>query len=217
MLVVALAFCDLLCCSMVMPLGVIEVFENGKWNFGAEVCGMRSVLNDYIQCASIYHVTCMAVDRYLAVCKPFVHRLLTNKAGYLMIAVSLIVPASLVGINTIISLTGDRYGSFWSNNVQYFVWVIAFYAPFFVSYILYLLILIEAQRQTTLPHIKPVVTSSAIKNMKAYHTLGCLIICYTICWLPGWLTIFFEDQSSGHIFILLSWLTYVNTVLNPLL
>ncbi|CAL1535541.1 unnamed protein product, partial [Lymnaea stagnalis] len=56
---------------------------------------------------------------------------------------------------------------------------------------------------------------------KALRTVGFIMICYTLCWLPAWiyLTWLFEQGLSFPLWseILVLWITYSNSALNPII
>ncbi|CAL1544224.1 unnamed protein product, partial [Lymnaea stagnalis] len=86
-----------------MPLMVIELYHSGHWTLGPTCCFIK-VLAHYIWCPLVMcHVVCMAVDRFLAVCKPLVYRSLSFKVGYGLVglcwALSLLVVITPMAAN----------------------------------------------------------------------------------------------------------------------
>ncbi|CAL1533049.1 unnamed protein product [Lymnaea stagnalis] len=66
----SLAASDLLYSSILMPLGTLEIAENGKWILGDGLCAARLTLHKIMCSVSVYHVTTIALDKYIAICKP---------------------------------------------------------------------------------------------------------------------------------------------------
>ena len=68
-LMVSMAVTDALLGAVIIPLYTIEIFTNGQWPLGNLSCKFRMYLDIVLSVSSIYHVTCMAGDRYLAICR----------------------------------------------------------------------------------------------------------------------------------------------------
>ncbi|CAG5127675.1 unnamed protein product [Candidula unifasciata] len=105
-LIVSMSVGDLFLGAFPTSLVVYEATSGGIWLLGTTVCAIR-YLSDLCLCTvSIYHVMFMAVDRYLAVCKPLLHRTLPKKTEYIMVLISWIVPTALV----FLPILGHSYG-----------------------------------------------------------------------------------------------------------
>ncbi|XP_059147876.1 beta-1 adrenergic receptor-like [Physella acuta] len=77
---------------VVMPLVVYEITTWGVWNLGQGLCNVKLLVSNIVYAVSAYHVCCLAVDRYLAVCWPLLHRRLTSRTAAYMILASWFVP-----------------------------------------------------------------------------------------------------------------------------
>ncbi|KAK3766341.1 hypothetical protein RRG08_044530 [Elysia crispata] len=86
LLIFSMAVSDALLAALVMPLAALEIMNNGIWRFDADVCKMRLNLDIVLSSTSVLHVTCLAFDRYLSVCRPYLHRRLTMKSGLAAVA-----------------------------------------------------------------------------------------------------------------------------------
>ena len=99
LLIFSMAVSDALMGALVMPLSVVEIMNNGKWPLGSVICQFRMYLDMALSTSSVYHVACLALDRYLCVCRPYFHRTLSVRAGILAVAVcwsvALLIPVSL--------------------------------------------------------------------------------------------------------------------------
>ncbi|XP_026639383.1 5-hydroxytryptamine receptor 4 isoform X2 [Microtus ochrogaster] len=72
--IVSLAFADLLVSVLVMPFGAIELVQD-VWIYGEMFCLVRTSLDVLLTTASIFHLCCIALDRYYAICcQPLVYR-----------------------------------------------------------------------------------------------------------------------------------------------
>uniref|UniRef100_A0A4X1T359 5-hydroxytryptamine receptor 4 n=1 Tax=Sus scrofa TaxID=9823 RepID=A0A4X1T359_PIG len=84
--IVSLAFADLLVSVLVMPFGAIELVQD-VWIYGEMFCLVRTSLDVLLTTASIFHLCCISLDRYYAICcQPLVYR---NKMTPLRVAVLL--------------------------------------------------------------------------------------------------------------------------------
>nr|XP_020753575.1 5-hydroxytryptamine receptor 4 [Odocoileus virginianus texanus] len=84
--IVSLAFVDLLVSVLVMPFGAIELVQD-IWIYGEMFCLVRTSLDVLLTTASIFHLCCISLDRYYAICcQPLVYR---NKMTPLRIALML--------------------------------------------------------------------------------------------------------------------------------
>ena len=94
-LMVSMAVTDALLGAVVMPLYTLEILFNGQWPLDTVSCQLRQYLDIILSVSSIYHVTCMAGDRYLAICRPFQHQKLTARAGVLAVALCWAAPMAV--------------------------------------------------------------------------------------------------------------------------
>ncbi|CAL1540406.1 unnamed protein product, partial [Lymnaea stagnalis] len=245
MLMMSMAISDITFSVSVMPLSIVEVIENGKWNLGETLCAARQTVNDFLCSVSIFHVNFMALDRYMAVCKPLSYRLLTNKTGYVMVMVSWLVPTFLVvlprligwnnlGAKESVGCTGEVCESIYKLPIFIIIVTLAIYLPFSTSYVFYFFILREVSHVTTLDtnqvalstsetpgSSNPAMTSRSNMATKAYRTVGCLVFCFTVCWFPSWIfvTLYlqFERTIPQWVVLMISWLAYSNGAINPIL
>ena len=95
-LMFSMALSDFMLAAVIMPLSTIELYHNGNWRFGLLSCEIRMTLDIVLSTTSIYHVTCMAADRYLAICRPFFHRKLSVRAGFVAVAVCWALPVAMI-------------------------------------------------------------------------------------------------------------------------
>ncbi|CAL1545445.1 unnamed protein product [Lymnaea stagnalis] len=332
----SLAFSDTMTGTIVMTFGIVEISNNGKWMLGGRVCTFRLAVNNLLCAVSLYHVLCMAVDRFLAVCRPMTYRLLTSRHAYLMVLLAWGFPAVLVvlpeaaglhhiGVEDKVHCNEINHlcGSIYNTPALFLIFPFAFYVPLLLTYVLYVMILIEikqfherdprnvvsnANRTTSFTKSAPFnkTTSSSIENrtttsrdsgtstrsesscsnvtysksqtelysdlpdlrvtsnrptdrsleneihfiskhgaasmetvpgnnvkdssssskkinrsLKAYRTIGCIVVCCTVCWVPTWITVllFIYDLHFMPIIgvIGLLWLAYSNAGLNPVI
>ncbi|RUS85842.1 hypothetical protein EGW08_006394, partial [Elysia chlorotica] len=87
LLILSMSVSDAMLCAVILPLLALEIFYNGTWRLGADICALRMSLDFILTATSVSHVACLAFDRYLSICRPFYHRRLTMRAGLLAVTV----------------------------------------------------------------------------------------------------------------------------------
>ena len=70
--VLSLAVADSLVGLLVMPLSTLRTLD-GCWPLGPLLCRLHSSLDVMLCTASIFHLSCIALDRYYAVCHPLLY------------------------------------------------------------------------------------------------------------------------------------------------
>lgn len=85
--IVSLAFADLLVAILVMSFSASQEIAN-KWIFGRVMCDIFNA-NDVLSCtASLLHLCCISMDRYIAILDPFHYETkMTKKRAILMLLV----------------------------------------------------------------------------------------------------------------------------------
>src|SRR6218665_1315447 len=68
--IVSMAFADLLVAILVMPFSAIQEIR-GRWVFGSVTCDIFNANDVLFSTASLLHLCCISVDRYVAVTDPF--------------------------------------------------------------------------------------------------------------------------------------------------
>lgn len=241
--VVSLAFADLMVAILVMPFGIYQQYNNKTWNLGRQWCLVTTSFDVMFTTTSIFNLSCLAVDRYLAICRPFVHETLTRRKVAFMIFVCWFVPVfisfvpimnswNLVGIEDFIECTfpadDTTHCIFFVNKAFAIVCsMIAFYIPAVFIIICYIYIYRAARRQAyhicnlELAAHKEHRRGKLKHETKAAKTVGIIIGCFFVCWFP-----FFGlnviDPFIGYRIPYLPWtvalwLGYINSMLNPFL
>ncbi|KAK6960500.1 octopamine receptor beta-3R [Biomphalaria glabrata] len=159
LLMASMAAADAVVALVIMPLKITEMAHNGEWIFPKSMCKFRSLTSIYLCTVSVYHVMGMAIDRYLAICRPMSYRLLTIKTGCLMAGLFWTIPMVLYIIpiiaKWIIIVRSDTGCGHLRNNFckakmhdTYSVAsaVLSFYIPFLMIFSLYSKVLLEVRK-----------------------------------------------------------------------
>ncbi|KAL4231428.1 5-hydroxytryptamine receptor 4 [Mactra antiquata] len=90
--VVSLAVADIMVAILVMPFGIYQQFNNKTWKLGRTWCLITTSFDVMFTTTSIFNLSCLAVDRYLAICRPFIHERLTRPKVIMMLSFCWVVP-----------------------------------------------------------------------------------------------------------------------------
>ncbi|CAH1782826.1 unnamed protein product [Owenia fusiformis] len=241
--VVSLAVADMLVAALVMPFGVYQQVNNTYWPLGDIVCKLSICFDVLFSTSSILHLSCMAMDRYFAVCDPFhYHERITQQSVAIMIAVCWTLPCfisflpilmewNLIGIEDIFAamVPPDGTACMFIVNIPY-AYVcscIAFYIPVIFMTIVYIKVFMVAHKQAR--QIRAMELASGMgkgkgpksSENKAAVTLAIIMGAFSICWFPFFINnlvgpvINYQTTFIGDMIVL--WLGWINSTLNPFL
>lgn len=97
MLMASLAVSDAFLGAFIMPMGIYNVLNNRRWGLGIDLCMAREICHTFLSRVSVLHILCLAVDRYIAVCKPLKYRILSSKTNLAMICLCWTIPPVYIG------------------------------------------------------------------------------------------------------------------------
>lgn len=249
--------------TFIMPLSLVEVISNGDWTLGIFMYKLR-VLLDYLLCSiTSLHITFMAADTYLVVCKPLLYRLLTPRTGYIMTAVCWILPILIMtswlivqpnSFSTCKDFTDDC--SFAKNTKVLDLVSGSFFWVLFLSvWVLYLIVLRQVRQfrlrnfhsnNKTIRYLsnstiavcytvdgketnseQVIIQNNSFSKQKVNSTnkgfcfIGAVLLCFSICWAPNWIILLATTSCQVTIpewvYILLDWLTYFSSTVNPVI
>lgn len=113
-LIASLAVADLLVGAIVMPLAVVQLWNNGNWELGHALCQIWTSL-DVIACtASISTLCVISADRYVGVAKPLEYSYIMTRKK-LWISVGFVWLFSVLVLLATVSWSDSNY----STNVNY--------------------------------------------------------------------------------------------------
>lgn len=243
--VMSLAVADFLVGLVVMPYSMLRTVE-GCWHFGPTFCRLHSSLDVMLCTASIFHLSCIAFDRYYAVCNPLVYSFKMSRSRVtLLIVVCWAIPLLISFGPILLGLHKLGLEVPLPENVCIFVVnrvyaviasLVAFYLPMGTMLVAYWKIYKAAKRQAM--QISALEAQMVVgvekhfsrkqkhrnylrRERKAAKTLGIIMGVFLLFWMPFFtvniIDPFIEYKTSSVILDLLLWLGYINSSLNPFL
>lgn len=245
--VVSLAVADMCVAMFVMPFSIYQQLNNKVWLLGKILCKLSSSLDVMMCTVSIFHLSCLAIDRYLAICRPFLHERLTFRWVGFMLTFCWVTPIfisfipifnnwNLIGIENIIACAFPIEANVcvFVVNIPYaFICsLIAFYIPVVFMCACNVKIYMAAVKQAhqiqaleaagNQNHYSHCRRKSKFKQeSKAAKTLGIIMGCFSVCWFPFFIMNVI-DPLLGYTMMYVPWqialwLGYINSLMNPLL
>lgn len=204
------------------------------WVFGFYICKLFFILTSINWFTSIFSLTVMSGDRYLAVCHPVRSMSYRNPVVALIVCVcawclSLLVMLPIVlYAMTVEGPCGTSCTILWPEGQpitadQAFIWyafILGFAIPVALIIVFYVLVILR------LKTVGPKTKSKEKKRSHRKVTIMVLVVitAYVVCWAPYWvyqvaLTFAKTDwpRWSMYIFQAFTVLSYANSMLNPLL
>ncbi|XP_029949192.1 5-hydroxytryptamine receptor 4 [Salarias fasciatus] len=243
--VMSLAVADCLVGLVVMPYSMIRTVE-GCWYFGSLFCRLHSSLDVMLCTASIFHLSCIAYDRYYAVCNPLLYSLkMSNSRVALLIAVCWAVPMfisfgpimldlHIAGVD--VPIPQDLCVFLVNRVYAVMASLVAFYLPMAIMLVAYWKIFKAAKRQAMqISAMESQMASGVGKDSskkkkhrntmkregKAAKTLGIIMGVFLLFWMP-FFTVnivdpFIDYSTEVVVWDVFLWLGYINSSLNPFL
>ncbi|KAH3787740.1 5-hydroxytryptamine receptor 4-like [Dreissena polymorpha] len=241
--VVSLAIADIMVAILVMPFGIYQQFNNKNWQLGRTWCLITTSFDVMFTTTSIFNLSCLAIDRYLAICRPFTHELLTRRKVILMLSFCWSVPILISFVP--ILLQWNHIGieeyvncAFPPEDTSHCAFVvnkgfalicssIAFYIPtvFIVICNVHIFRIARMQakqiRMLELSAHKHHRKGRLKHETKAAKTVGIIMGCFFICWFPFFIMNIIDPfigyKIPYNVWAVALWLGYINSMLNPFL
>lgn len=243
--VMSLAVADCLVGLVVMPYSMMRTVE-GCWYFGALFCKLHSSLDVMLCTASIFHLSCIAFDRYYAVCNPLVYSLKMSRSRVALLIVICWAVPMLISFGPIMLglhiagvdiLLPEDVCVFLVNRIYaVMASLIAFYLPMAIMLVAYWKIFKAAKRQARQISAMESQMANGVgkdsskkqrhrnnmkRERKAAKTLGIIMGVFLIFWMP-FFTVnivdpFIDYSTEGVVWDIFLWLGYINSSLNPFL
>ncbi|XP_039605658.1 trace amine-associated receptor 13c-like [Polypterus senegalus] len=240
LLVLSLAVADFLVGLMVMPFTIIQSIET-CWYFGDIFCYLHSAFYLVLISASISSLVFIAIDRYFAVCYPFLYTAkITIPVTWGFIGLSwflsvfytwaiLYFKGNSDGVTELKACIGDCvfvFKSTWGVADTFMTLLI----PFVLMLVFYTNVFIVARRHArVISSMTQQIASSEVKKKnvskkserKAAKTLGIVISVFFLCWLPYYiftLIVPYTNVPNPSLVIhAMCWVGYFNSSLNPII
>lgn len=215
--VVSLAVTDILVAVVSMPVWVAYIISGPQLFERKSPLHMLWTGTDImVSLASIWHLTCVSIDRYLCITGPlYYHVRMTSKRA--IVIISAIWVSSIV-----IACVGSQ---FWVYHIYTLVIVLLNYAiPVIIILFAYVSIFKAAcyqARQIDWNINGQSMRFSLIVELKAAKTLGVVIGAFIVCWSPFFaLNLRYyicRCPPPPHAVSVAKWMHYGNSMLNPLI
>lgn len=237
--VVSLSVADLMVAVTVMPFAILQQFAEVSWTSRKDICLLSMSFDVMFTTTSILNLMCMTIDRYIAVCSPFRYHVLMSRrsvAGLLLTCWILPTILSFGFIFGKVHMIGieDLYSCsetcFLRVNVHYSLIssFLSFYLPsmfMLVSNVrLFWKVKEKGKRIREISHetVHPAQMEQFLhREIKVARTIAILLSCFFLCWFPYFLLNIidpFVNYSIGYIpWIIVTWLGYANSTINPYL
>ncbi|XP_061414727.1 trace amine-associated receptor 13c-like [Lethenteron reissneri] len=233
----SLALTDFLVGVLIMPFSMLKTVHNNCWFFGRWFCKIHTSL-DYVICTvSILHLSCIAYDRYNAICHPLCYTQRVNRAKVVvMLGVCWVAPViyvapimlgwNIIGIEEIVASMTCPDSCVMFKNITFMVMdtVCAVILPMIlmgVAYAKIYRVVRDHSRRIHSQHQQQVDGNALKREHNATKTLGLIMGAYCVCWLPycvvNVVDVFNNYQTSSWVWSVVTWLGYINSGFNPVL
>uniref|UniRef100_A0A3Q2PPZ8 Opioid receptor delta 1 n=1 Tax=Fundulus heteroclitus TaxID=8078 RepID=A0A3Q2PPZ8_FUNHE len=205
------------------------------WPFGELLCKAVIAIDYYNMFTSIFTLTMMSVDRYIAVCHPVKALDFRTPAKAKLINVCIWILSSVVGVPVIIMALLWFYPSgntacmlrfpkpewYWDTLMKICVFIFAFVVPVLVITICYGLMILRLKSVRLLSGSK-----EKDRNLRRITRMVLVVVAaFIVCWTPIHLFIIVKtivEIDHRNLLVMASWhlciaLGYTNSSLNPML
>ncbi|KAG7269573.1 hypothetical protein CRUP_036765, partial [Coryphaenoides rupestris] len=201
------------------------------WLYGEFLCKVYMTADAMSQFTSIFCLTAMSIDRYLAVVHPirsakWRRPQVAKVFNFMVWVLSFLVVLPV----TIYSDVQDRFNScniswpdphsLWSTVFILYTAILGFFAPLLVICLCYLLIVIKVRSAG----MRAGLTKRRQSERKVTRMVVIIVVVFVMCWLPFFVTnmvnlvhIIPENSVSAVFYFFIVILTYVNSCANPFL
>ncbi|XP_059896641.1 somatostatin receptor type 5-like [Gadus macrocephalus] len=229
MYILNLAVADELYILGIPILGTQSVLS--YWLYGEFLCKVYMTADAMSQFTSIFCLTAMSIDRYLAVVHP-IRSAKWRRPQVAKVFMCLVWVMSFLVVLpvTIYSDVQDRFNScnmswpepqdLWSTVFILYTAILGFFAPLLVICLCYLLIVIKVRSSS----MRAGLTTRRQSERKVTRMVVIIVVVFVMCWLPFFITnivnlvhIIPENSVSAVFYFFSVILTYVNSCANPFL
>ncbi|XP_062897867.1 delta-type opioid receptor-like [Mobula hypostoma] len=205
----------------------------GSWPFGDVVCKIVASIDYYNMFTSIFTLTMMSIDRYIAVCHPVKALDFRTPLNAKVVNVFIWLLASIIGIPAIV-LGATKIGNdtiecalqfphpynYWDTVLKISVFIFAFVIPILIISVCYSLMILRLKSVRLLSGSR-----EKDRNLRRITRMVLIVVAvFIICWTPIHIFVLVELMvkvpntsavSAGYYFSVA--LGYTNSSLNPIL
>ncbi|XP_048747257.2 dopamine D2-like receptor [Ostrea edulis] len=236
--VISLAVADLSVALFVMSFSILQQFSDFDWLHHNVTYLVYWGFDVMFTTTSILHLTCMTVDRYVAVTQPFRYFKIMRKKRvsfllFLCWSLPLVISLSLMMIKYgQLSVPPENCQITNILKVNALYAILASLASFYLPSIFMIICNVKIFRfiknrgkklhELTSNYVKDVHREQQMqKEVRVARTIAILLGCFLVCWLPFFtvniLEPFFENKLHEGAWVAITWLGYVNSTVNPYL
>ncbi|KAM4588771.1 G-protein coupled receptor 15 [Odontesthes bonariensis] len=187
--VVNLALADLIF-VLTLPLWAISASQDNIWNFGAAsdlLCKLSSYIISVNRFSNIFFLTCMSIDRYLAIVKMMDSRYLRRSHCIRITCIALWIISLVLGIPSLIYRKVEENGFCAEDNTSAFFLVMKL-VMVFLTFVFPVLIIVLCYG-TIIMHLNKhcVAAGNPRAEARRRHSLKmvlCIIVVFVVSWLP---------------------------------
>lgn len=235
-LILSLSVAGVLIGGFVMPYSMVRSIET-CWYFGQIFCEIHTTVDIVLCNTTMWHLTFISVDRYLAIFYPLHYQnLMTNKTAATMISSSwglaLVFGFVIVISDPQVKIKGSFYKycvggcfSLHAREIGVEYSIIFYIIPVCIIITVYSRIFLVAKRHAKIIHSynkcpKPSALLRA-KDLKGTKTFAIIVGTFLFCWTPFFMCNII-DPLIGHsihnlLYESLMWVAYLNVMFNPLI
>ncbi|KAJ8254207.1 hypothetical protein COCON_G00208190 [Conger conger] len=201
------------------------------WPFGSFLCRVVMTADSINQFTSIFCLTVMSIDRYLAVVRP-IQSSRWRRPRVAKIINALVWAVSIVAMLPVIifsnvqdqlntcNISWPEPQEVWSTAFILYTATLGFFCPLLVICMCYLLIVFKVKSA----RVRAGLTTRRRSERKVTRMVVVMVVVFVLCWLPFFVinmvnlvTILPENNVTAGVYFLSVILTYVNSCANPLL
>ncbi|XP_075922658.1 delta-type opioid receptor isoform X2 [Petromyzon marinus] len=205
----------------------------GSWPFGEVICKVVMSIDYYNMFTSIFTLTIMSVDRYIAVCHPVKALDFRTPSKAKLINICIWILSSAIGIPVIVMGTAKKEEGIiecildfphpavkWENLLKICVFIFAFILPVLIIVVCYSLMVLRLRTVRLLSGSK-----EKDRNLRRITRMVLIVVAiFVICWTPIHLFVIIKSRVSisDTPTVSAAWyicvaLGYTNSCLNPVL
>ncbi|XP_055763181.1 somatostatin receptor type 5 [Salvelinus fontinalis] len=201
------------------------------WPFGSFLCRVLMTADSMSQFTSIFCLTVMSIDRYLAVVHP-IRSTKWRRPRVAKVVSAAVWALSLVVVLPVVVFSGvqDTFNScnislpepqdVWSTVFILYTATLGFFGPLLVICLCYLLIVVKVKSSG----VRAGFTKRRRSERKVTRMVVIIVVVFVLCWLPFFIIniinliiIIPESSATAGVYFFSVILSYVNSCANPLL